>query len=42
MCVLPGLVVLDLGVGRGLAGDGVKVVDVVSCEMGIIFSQNPI
>ena len=33
MCVLPGLVRLDLGVGAGLDGDGEKVVGVVSCEM---------
>ena len=34
MCVLPGLVRLDLGVGGGLDGDGKEVVGVVSCEMG--------
>ena len=33
MCVLPGLVGLDLGVGAGLDGDGEEVVGVVSCEM---------
>ena len=32
MCLLPGLVLLDLGVGSGLDGDGEKVVGVVSCE----------
>ena len=34
MCVLPGLVRLDLGVGGGLDGDSEEVVGVVSCEMG--------
>ena len=33
MCVLPGLVRLDLGVGAGLDGDGEEVVGVGSCEM---------
>ena len=31
--ILPGLVMLDLGIGRGQDGDGEKVVGVVSCEM---------
>ena len=30
MCILPGLVRLDLGVGVGLDGDGEEVVGVVS------------
>ena len=34
MCVVPGLVRLDLGVGGSLDGDGEEVVVVVSCEMG--------
>ena len=33
MCVLLGLVRLDLGVGGGLDGDSEEVVGVVSCEM---------
>ena len=33
MCILPGLVTLDLVVGGGLDGDGEEVVGVVSCEM---------
>ena len=33
MCVLPGLVRLDLGVGGGLDVDSEEVVGVVSCEM---------
>ena len=33
MCVLPGLVRLDLGVGGGLDGDGEEVVGVVSSPM---------
>ena len=32
MCVLPGLVRLDLGVGGGLDGDGEEVVGAVSME----------
>ena len=31
ICVLPGLVRLDLGIGGGLDGDGEEVVGVVSC-----------
>ena len=31
--ILPGLVMLDLGVGGGLDDDGGEMVDVVSCEM---------
>ena len=38
MCVLPGLVRLDLGVGGGLDGDGDEVVGVVSCEMEFHFT----
>ena len=37
MCVLPGLVRLDLGVGGGLGGAGEEVVGVVSCKMEILF-----
>ena len=33
MCILPGLVMLDLGISGGLDGDGEEVVGVVSCEM---------
>ena len=33
MCILPGLVRLDLGFFGGLDGDGKEVVGVVSCEM---------
>ena len=36
MCILPGLVMLDLCIGGGLDGDGEEVVGVVSCEMKII------
>ena len=35
MCILPGLVMLDLGVGGGLDGDSEEVAGVVSCEMEI-------
>ena len=31
MCILPGLVVLDLGVESGLVGNGEEVFGVVSC-----------
>ena len=37
MHVQPGLVGLDVGVGRGLDGDNEEVVGVVSCEMEIYF-----
>ena len=38
MCILPGLVSLDLGIGGGLDGDGEEVIVVVSgCEMEKIF-----
>ena len=33
MCILPGLVRLDLGFGGGLDGGGEEVVGLVSCEM---------
>ena len=33
LCILLGLVRLDLGVGGVLDGDGEEVVGVVSCEM---------
>ena len=33
MCILPGLVMLELGIGSGLVGDGEEVFGVVSCEM---------
>ena len=45
MCVLPGLVRLDLGIGGGLNGDGEEGIGVVSgCEMickddGLLYSQ---
>ena len=40
MCILPGLVRLDLGLGAGLDGDGEEVVGVVSgCEMENYFSD---
>ena len=39
MCILLGLVRLDLGVGGGLDCDGEEVVGVVSCEMKIILSN---
>ena len=39
MCILPGLVRLDLSIGGGLDGDsdGEEVVGVVSCEIEKIF-----
>ena len=39
VCVLPGLVRLDLSIGGGLDGDsdGEEVVGVVSCEIEKIF-----
>ena len=38
MCTLPGLVGLDLGLGKGLDGDGGEVIGVVSrCEMENMF-----
>ena len=33
--LLPGLVMLELGVGSGLDGEGEEVVGVVKCEMEI-------
>ena len=35
MCILPGLVMLDLGIGGGQDGVGEEVLGVVSCEMEI-------
>ena len=33
MCIIPGLLRLDLSIGGGLDGDGEEVVGVVSCEL---------
>ena len=37
--LLPGLVMLELGVGSGLDGEGVELVGGVSCEMDKIMKK---